>query len=57
MTQETTAQKIKNQLKTSTENDKIEKLKENQCMNNSAGTLKDHQYTKKNPWHGYVTQV
>jgi hypothetical protein len=43
MTQETTAQKIKNQLKTSTENDKTEKLKQNQCMDNSARTVKDHQ--------------
>jgi hypothetical protein len=43
MTQETAAQKIKNQLKTSTENDKIKKLKENHCLDNSTGTLKDHQ--------------
>jgi hypothetical protein len=43
MPQETTAQKIKKQLKTSTENNKIEKLKENQCMDNSTGTVKDHQ--------------
>ena len=57
MTQGTVAQKIKNQLKSSNENDKIEKIKGNQCMDNCAVTLKDHQWINKNPWHGYVAQV
>ena len=43
MTQETAAQKIKNQLKSSNENDKIEQIKGNQCMDNCTRTLKDHQ--------------
>jgi len=43
MTQKTAAQKIKNQLKSSNENDKTEKIKGIQCMDNCTGTLKDHQ--------------
>ena len=43
MTQETAANKIKNQLKSSNENDKIEELKGKQYMDNCTGTLKDHQ--------------
>ena len=43
MTQETAAQKIRNQLKSSTEHEKIQELKGNQCMDNSNGNLKDRQ--------------
>jgi hypothetical protein len=43
MTQETAAQNIKNQHKSSIENKKIEEFKRQRCMDNSAGTLKDHQ--------------
>ena len=57
MTQETAAQKIKNQHKSCTENNKTEELKGNQCMNNSTRTMKDHQQIKKYLWHGYVAQV
>jgi hypothetical protein len=43
MTQETAAQNIKNQLRSSTENEKTEEPKRNEFMGNSTGTLKDHQ--------------
>ena len=43
MTEETAAQKIKNQLKSSNENDKIQGFKGNQYMDNCTRTLKDHQ--------------
>jgi len=43
MTEETAAQKIKNQLKSNNENDKIEGFKGNQYMDNCTRTLKDHQ--------------
>jgi len=35
--QETAAQNIKNELQSSIENEKIEELKRNQCMDNSTG--------------------
>jgi len=44
MTQETAAQNIKNQHRSSIENKKTEELKRgNQCMDNSTRTLKYHQ--------------
>jgi hypothetical protein len=43
MTQETAAQNIKNQLKSSNENKKIEELKGNERMDNFTGAVKDHQ--------------
>jgi hypothetical protein len=41
MTQETTDQNIKHQLKTSTENGKWKNSKGSQYMDNSTGTLKE----------------
>jgi hypothetical protein len=43
MTQETAAQKIKNQLKSSNKNERAEKIKGNQCKDNCTETLKNHQ--------------
>jgi len=43
MMQETAAQTIKNKLKSSSENEKIEDFRGNQCMDNSTRTLEDHQ--------------
>jgi len=42
MKEETASQNIKTQLKVSSENEKIEVLKSNQCMDNSSRSLKDH---------------
>ena len=43
MIKETAAQNIKNLLQSSIENEKIEELKVNQCMDSSTGNLEDHQ--------------
>jgi hypothetical protein len=56
MKQETAGQNIKNQLKSSTENKKIEELRVNKWMVNFTGTFKDPHYIKKNSWHGHIAQ-
>jgi len=43
MTQETAAQDIKNQPKSSISNEKVEKFKKKEMHGQSIGTLKDHQ--------------
>jgi hypothetical protein len=54
MRQETAAQNINSQLKSSVGNEMIEEIKK---MDNSTSTLKDHQPIKKSPWHGCVVQA
>ena len=43
MTRETTAQNVKNQLNSGTENERIEELKRKHYMDSSPGKLIDHQ--------------
>jgi len=43
MTKGTAAQNIKTQLKSTIENEKVEELKRKPVLDNSTGTLKDHQ--------------
>jgi hypothetical protein len=58
MTEETASKYIKNQLKSSTENEKMEELKQKPMHGKfSTRTLQDHQQIKKSPWSGYVAQV
>jgi hypothetical protein len=57
MTQETVAQNIKNQLKSSTGNEKVEKRKRKTTHWQFYRDLKDHQQIKRSPWCGYVAQI
>jgi len=58
MTEETASKYIKNQLKSSTENEKMEELTRKPMHGQfSTRTLQYHQQIKKIPWSGYVAQV
>ena len=57
MRQETASHNIKNQIKSSTENGKIEELKLKPIHGQSNCDLERPSVDKENPWHGYVAQA
>jgi hypothetical protein len=57
VTQETAAQTIKNQLKSSIENENIEELKSKQVHEQFYWDLERPPVDKKIPWHCYVAQA
>jgi hypothetical protein len=56
VTQDTAVQNNRKQFKSSTANEKIERLKR-KPLGKSIGKLKDHEQVKKNSRRGYVAQV
>jgi hypothetical protein len=58
MTEETASRYIKNQLKSITENEKMEELTRTPMHGQfSTRTWQDHQQIKESLWSGYVAQV
>jgi len=58
MTEETASKYIRNQLQSSTGNEKVEELTRKPLHGQfSTRTLQDHQQIKKSLWSGYVAQV
>jgi len=57
MTQEAVAQNTKNQLKSSTGNEKVEEHERKPTRWQIYRDLEDHQQIKRSPWCGYVAQA